>query len=99
MNIRQINSLISKSRRVLVNGETLVSHSVGATSINGGARSEPFIKLDMTGGAPSGWIFLEESSAHKARINGQTLDLRDDEGREVNMIFYPFRQQQLQVAA
>lgn len=95
MNIRQINTLILKSRKVLVNGVRLVTHSVGITSVNEGNSTESFIKLDMTGGAPSGWIFLEESATRKASLNGQTLDLQDDEGRSINMIFYPYRLQPL----
>ncbi|TFI49010.1 hypothetical protein E4O93_04820 [Diaphorobacter sp. DS2] len=62
--------------------------------MKGGKSCEPFIKLDMSGGAPSGWIFLEESATKKAHHSGQGLNLHDDEGREISMIFYPFRQRQ-----
>lgn len=93
MNIRQINTLILKSRKVMVNGVRLVAHSVGITSVNEGNSTESFIKLDMTGGAPNGWIFLEESATKKASLNGQTLAIHDDEGRSIDMVFYPYRPQ------
>lgn len=92
MRIQELNTLIKSSRKVLINGERLLSHSVGVTCVRNGKGYERFIKLDMTG-APSDWIFLEEGATKKARRNGAYMVTSDDQGRSINMLFYAFRSQ------
>jgi len=91
MNIYQINKIICSSRRVLVNGQKLIHHSMSYTSTNKN-KVEPYIKLDISG-APSGWVFIEDSAAKKAVLVGasiRSLQVKDDEGRELQMLLYPW---------
>ena len=90
MQIERLYRMIKNARIVRLNGQMAITKGIG-TGIKNNRSLSRHLRIDVSD-EPHGWLFFEEETISKARIAGNTVELKSDDGENYTLCLDPWRQ-------